>query len=98
MFAEFHPGLNYFGNEVGFSVDNIVRAQVVLPSGQVVTASADTNSDLFFGVRGGYNNFVRFLSLELWLLAVAFPNRSSRASLPNLPTKPSTSRTESGVV
>ena len=44
-------GLNYFANQVGFAVDNIVRVQLVLPNGQFVTASAQTNPDLFFAVR-----------------------------------------------
>ena len=41
----------------GLSVDNLLSAQVVCADGQVRTASADSNPDLFWAIRGGGGNF-----------------------------------------
>jgi FAD/FMN-containing dehydrogenase len=41
----------------GLSVDNLLSVQVVCADGQVRTASADSNPDLFWALRGGGGNF-----------------------------------------
>ena len=41
----------------GLSVDNLLSAQLVCADGQVRTASADSNPDLFWAIRGGGGNF-----------------------------------------
>ena len=41
----------------GLSIDNLLSAQVVCADGQVRTASADSNPDLFWAIRGGGGNF-----------------------------------------
>ncbi|KAL6707889.1 hypothetical protein ACN47E_003563 [Coniothyrium glycines] len=49
-----------YGNlmgEVGFGVDNIVSLRVVLASGDIVTASATSNPELFWALRGAGPNF-----------------------------------------
>jgi hypothetical protein len=38
-------------------LDNLVSMEVVLASGEVVVASNDENSDLFWALRGGGGNF-----------------------------------------
>jgi hypothetical protein len=49
-----------YGNTMGFlsfGIDNIVSLRVVLASGKVVTASASTNSGLFWAMKGAGPNF-----------------------------------------
>lgn len=41
----------------GMAVDNLLSAQVVCADGQVRTASADSNPDLFWAIRGGGGNY-----------------------------------------
>ena len=41
----------------GLAIDNLVAAEVVLPSGELVRADATTNPDLFWALRGGGGNF-----------------------------------------
>lgn len=50
-------GISYFAPSVGFTADNIVNYQVVKASGDVITASATSNADLFKALKGGLNNF-----------------------------------------
>jgi hypothetical protein len=46
-------GLGYSMRSLGLTSDSLVSTQVVLADGQVVTASATENPDLFWAVRGG---------------------------------------------
>ncbi|KAL5594734.1 hypothetical protein BROUX41_001648 [Berkeleyomyces rouxiae] len=46
-------GISYFSSKYGFACDNVKEFEVVLPSGQVVVASADSYQDLFWALRGG---------------------------------------------
>ena len=43
--------------EHGLVADNVLSARVALANGDVVTASADENSDIYWGIRGGGPNF-----------------------------------------
>ena len=46
-------GHGYAAHDFGLGADNVLSAQVVLASGEVVTASPAEHSDLFFAIRGG---------------------------------------------
>jgi FAD/FMN-containing dehydrogenase len=50
-------GLGYLTRKYGLSIDNLLSVDLVTASGEFLTASADENADLFWGVRGGGGNF-----------------------------------------
>ncbi|KAG8724003.1 hypothetical protein FRC09_000811 [Ceratobasidium sp. 395] len=50
-------GYSWLSNQYGLAIDNVVAFEVVLPNGTVTTTTEDTNPDLFFGLKGGFNNF-----------------------------------------
>jgi FAD/FMN-containing dehydrogenase len=50
-------GVGRTDRSTGLAVDNLLAATVVTASGDVVRASEEENSDLFWGLRGGGGNF-----------------------------------------
>ncbi|KAJ7020917.1 FAD-binding domain-containing protein [Mycena alexandri] len=50
-------GYNWLSNKVGLTVDTVLGYQLVKPNGDIVSVTATSNSDLFFALKGGYNNF-----------------------------------------
>src|SRR3954467_14346855 len=50
-------GIGWVMRKHGLTVDQLLLAEVVTASGDVVRASPDENADLFWGIRGGGGNF-----------------------------------------
>jgi hypothetical protein len=51
-------GYSYKTNQYGLAIDTIVGYNLVLPNGTVACVTQSTHPDLFFGLKGGFNNFV----------------------------------------
>ncbi len=57
-------GFGYLLGRHGLAIDNLVSLEVVTAEGQMVTASAEENPDLFWALRGGSGNFGVVTSFE----------------------------------
>lgn len=57
-------GFGWLMGTYGLAADNLLAAQVVTAAGDVLTASADENADLFWALRGGGGNFGIVTSFE----------------------------------
>ena len=60
-------GLGWLMGKHGLSCDNLISADLVTADGALVTASAERNSDRFWGLRGGGGNFGVVTSFEYQL-------------------------------
>ncbi|MBA3264331.1 MAG: FAD-binding oxidoreductase [Thermoleophilaceae bacterium] len=63
----FGGGIGHLTAQHGLTCDNLVGAELVTPDGSVVHATADENSDLLWGIRGGGGNFGVATRLEFRL-------------------------------
>lgn len=50
-------GYSWKTNQYGLTTDTLIHADMVLPNGNMVTASSTSYSDLFFAIKGGGNQF-----------------------------------------
>ncbi|KAG8963626.1 hypothetical protein FRC03_002773 [Tulasnella sp. 419] len=60
-------GFGWLTGEHGLALDNLISATIVVANGDILSASATENSDLFWGIRGGGSNFGVVVELVLQL-------------------------------
>jgi len=60
-------GFGWISRKHGLTIDNLISADVVTASGELVKASAEENADLFWAIRGGGGNFGVVTSFTLKL-------------------------------
>ncbi|KAL8833011.1 MAG: hypothetical protein Q9170_004573 [Blastenia crenularia] len=60
-------GISYFSGRYGWACDGVqnFESKIVLANGQICNANVDTNSDLYWALRGGGNNFGIVTRLDL---------------------------------
>ncbi|WBB67520.1 FAD-binding oxidoreductase [Micromonospora sp. WMMD812] len=63
-------GLGWLARSHGLAAESVLRAQVVTADGELTTASADRNPDLFWALRGGGGSFGVVTALEFRLYPV----------------------------
>ena len=63
-------GIGWLSGTHGAACDNLIRAEIVGPDGQIRRASHEENPDLFWALRGGGGNFGIASSLEYQLFPV----------------------------
>lgn len=50
-------GLSFLSAQYGFACDNVVNYEIVLANSTIVNANAENNTDLFWALKGGGNQF-----------------------------------------
>jgi hypothetical protein len=63
-------GIGWLMRKYGLTIDQLLSVDLVTADGEFVTASADVNADLFWGVRGAGSNFGIVTEFEFRLNAV----------------------------
>jgi len=63
-------GMGYLSRKGGLTIDNLLEADVVLASGEVITTNASAHPDLFWALRGGGGNFGVVVSFTFTLIPV----------------------------
>ncbi|KAJ4349458.1 uncharacterized protein N0V89_008073 [Didymosphaeria variabile] len=82
-------GISFFSGRYGFAANNVVNFEVLLASGEIVSANHQSNPDLFWALKGGSNNFGIVLRYDikvypeedLWGGAVAWGFEHTQAVL-----------------
>lgn len=65
-------GLGFLTRKAGLTIDHLIAAEVVLASGEIVTANENNNPDLFWALRGGGGNFGVVVSFTYNLIPIKY--------------------------
>jgi FAD/FMN-containing dehydrogenase len=57
-------GIGWYARKLGLQTNNVTAFEVVTPAGDVVRADAETNTNLFWALRGGGGNFGVVTAIE----------------------------------
>jgi hypothetical protein len=57
-------GIGWYARKLGMQANNVTALEVVTPAGDVVRADAESNTELFWALRGGGGNFGVVTALE----------------------------------
>jgi FAD/FMN-containing dehydrogenase len=88
-----HGGAGWLLRKHGFSIDSLSSAEIVTADGQLLKASQNGNSDLFWAIRGGGGNFGVVTSLEfhlhpvgpqVWMAVPVYPLEQAEGVLAGL--------------
>ena len=63
-------GFGWLTRKYGFTIDNLLSAEVVTVNGEILRASENENADLFWAIRGGGGNFGVVTEFEFKLYPV----------------------------
>ncbi|KAK7032233.1 hypothetical protein VNI00_013191 [Paramarasmius palmivorus] len=80
-------GYSYFTDQYGLAIDTVVAYDLVLPNGTFIEVKEQSSPDLFFALKGGFNNFGIVTSFTLnvfpqtdvWGGTVVYPLNASDA-------------------
>ena len=61
-------GLGYLTRKAGLAIDHLIKARVVLATGEVVVCNTEFNTDLLWALRGGGGNFGVVVSFTFSLI------------------------------
>jgi hypothetical protein len=64
-------GVSLLGRKYGLAANNVLAAELVTADGRVVRADRETESELFWALRGGGGNFAIATALEIRLVPLA---------------------------
>ncbi len=81
-------GMGWLRRKYGLACDNLIGADIVTADGQFLHLSAEENSDLFWGIRGGGGNFGIVTSFEYKLHPVGPIVMSATTMYPLADAKP----------
>ncbi|KZT11181.1 FAD-binding domain-containing protein [Laetiporus sulphureus 93-53] len=73
-------GYSYLSNQYGLTIDTVTAFELVLPNGTVTNVTSASYPDLFFALKGGFNNYgivtrftlEAFTQGEVWVCIISF--------------------------
>ncbi|KAM7192416.1 bifunctional solanapyrone synthase [Naviculisporaceae sp. PSN 640] len=82
-------GIGFFARKEGFACDAVANMQVVLSTGEIINANANSNKDLFVALKGGQSNFGIITRFDIatipvgqvWGGSVLFPETTTSEQL-----------------